>query len=572
MKSEKKRCQNCKTEFTIESEDFEFYQKIGVPAPTFCPECRAQRRFAYKTDLFVYKRKDDYSGKMTFSDFSPKNSVKVYDQKIWDSDKWDPMDYGHEYDWNKPFFEQIDNLFQTVPWPSRVIVDTVNCDYCKSIIGSKNSYLVMSSADAENCAYGYRLVSSKDSFDSMHLKKSELCYQGLMLNNCYKTFFSSYCDDCQETIFCYNCVGCSNCFGCANLKHGKYQIFNKQYSKEEYFEKLKEFNIGSFSNLEKLQSQANQNHLKYPRKFMFGRHNVDVTGEYIYNSKNVHDSYTVTASEDARYCQLIETPTQGVKYCYDNTGYGQDTHYSYECIGTGKGVNNSKFCRHCFISCLNLEYCSACSNCSDCFACVGLRKKQYCIFNKQYTKQEYEELVPKIKKHMNEMPYTDKRGNVYKYGEFFPIEISIFEYSETIANDFFPLTRKQSLKQGYKWYDKPKPEYKATIKAKDLPDDIKEVDSKMLKEVIECGNKNCSGSTVFRLIPQELKFLKKMNLPLPRQCPECRVKKRTQSKNPMKLWHRKCMKKGCQTEFETSYSPDRKEIVYCEKCYLKEIG
>lgn len=36
---ETKTCQNCKTRFTIEPEDFVFYEKIGVPAPTFCPEC-----------------------------------------------------------------------------------------------------------------------------------------------------------------------------------------------------------------------------------------------------------------------------------------------------------------------------------------------------------------------------------------------------------------------------------------------------------------------------------------------------------------------------------------------------
>jgi hypothetical protein len=41
--------------------------------------------------------------------------------------------------------------------------------------------------------------------------------------------------------------------------------------------------------------------------------------------------------------------------------------------------------------------------------------------------------------------------------------------------------------------------------------------------------------------------------------------------NPPKLWHRKCMKEGCQNEFETSYAPERPEIVYCEKCYQQEV-
>jgi len=175
---------------------------------------------------------------------------------------------------------------------------------------------------------------------------------------------------------------------------------------------------------------------------------------------------------------------------------------------------------------------------------------------------------------MNDMPYEDKKGRIYKYGEFFPIEFSVFGYDKTIANEYYPLNKAQILKQGYNWYDKPKKEYKHTIKAKDLPDNIKDVNNTILKEVIECKNinNNCAGSNVFRLIPQELKFYQKQNLPLPRLCPNCRYQERIKQRNPLKLWKRQCMKQGCNTTFQTTYSPDRKEIVYCEKCYNKEVS
>ncbi len=29
--------------------------------------------------------------------------------------------------------------------------------------------------------------------------------------------------------------------------------------------------------------------------------------------------------------------------------------------------------------------------------------------------------------------------------------------------------------------------------------------------------------------------------------------------------------KHCPNEFETSYAPDRPEIIYCEKCYQQEV-
>ena len=62
-----------------------------------------------------------------------------------------------------------------------------------------------------------------------------------------------------------------------------------------------------------------------------------------------------------------------------------------------------------------------------------MRNNSYCILNKQYTKEEYEALVSKIIEQMNTMPYVDKNGVTYKYGEFFPIELSPFGYNETVA-------------------------------------------------------------------------------------------------------------------------------------------
>lgn len=47
-----------------------------------------------------------------------------------------------------------------------------------------------------------------------------------------------------------------------------------------------------------------------------------------------------------------------------------------------------------------LAYCIDCYDTKNCFGCIGLRNKQYCILNKQYTKEQYEELVPKIIEHM----------------------------------------------------------------------------------------------------------------------------------------------------------------------------
>jgi len=589
MKSKTKQCQNCKAKFTIEPEDFEFYKKIDVPEPTWCPDCRLQRRMIWRNETNLYKRKCDFSGKEIFSALNSNSPVKVYDQKIWYSDKWDPMEYGRDYDFNKTFLKQFKELTRKVPWPSRLVIDIVNSDYSMNASFLKDCYLLFDATKSENCSYGVSFSDIKDSFDGYSLVKCEICYQGFFLANCYKSFYSSHCDGCQEVIFCHNCVNCSNCFGCTNLRHKKYHIFNKPYTKQEYEQKLKEYNLGSFKSIQEIKQKVQDFYFKLPVKFMHGYRNNDVSGEYIDNSKNVKKSYFVKGSENLKYCHSIWFNTQD---CYDYFCWGNNARLIYEGSVVGFGVSQIKFCFAIWEG-SDMEYSINSINTHNLFGCVGLRHKQYCILNKQYTKEEYNKLIPKIKQHMNDMPYIDKKGRVYKYGEFFPTELSPFAYNETLAQEYFPLTKEQASKKGYTWYDKLKPEYKATIKANQLPDNIKDVDDSILKEVIECSSSNCAGSTVYRIIPTELKFYQKQNIPLPRLCPDCRHRERIKQRNPLKLWHRKCQCAGhqsdnkiykntiehphhkdkhCPNEFETSYSPDRKEIVYCEKCYNKEVG
>jgi len=573
MESKTKQCQNCKVEFTVESEDFEFYKKIGVPAPTFCPQCRAQRRLAFRSGRILYKRKVEKNSQEVFSCVSPKSPFKVYDSKYWWSDKMDAMKYGQDYDFKKPFFEQFKNLMYQVGVPYSAVLNAINSPYSNNAADIKDCYLTFNAGSSENCAYGVDIQYSKDCYDNSNLAKCELCYDGFMLAGCYQTHFSSNCADCQEVYFSNNCINCQNCFGCVNLRHKKYHIFNKSYSKEEYFKKLEEFDLGSYKSIQTLREKSLKFWLKFPVKFIHGRKNNDVTGEDIYNSKNVFDSHGMKDCQDMKYCQLIIFWPS--KDCYDITVAGGELCYEIEESGGYKTnfcwYNMPKSLKSHDAGLYEMEYAIGNTNCHYLFGCVGLRNKEYCIFNKQYTKKEYEELVPKIKKHMDEMPYVDKKGNIYKYGEFFPAELSPFGYNETVANEYFPLSEKQAKEQKFNWYENPKPEYQSTIKASDLPDNIKDVDDNILKEVIKCANENCNGSGVFKLIPSELEFYKKHNIPLPRLCPDCRHRERIKQRNPMKLWERQCMKEGCDIKFQTSYSPKRKEIVYCEECYQKEI-
>ncbi len=561
-------CQNCKSKFVIEPEDFEFYKKIDVPEPTWCPECRLIRRLAVRSIDRLYKDKCDFTGKELISGYNPKTSYKVYDQKIWWSDKWDPMDYGKEYDFKKTFFEQFNRLMKQVPWHNLRLINSVDCEYCTNLIQSKNCYMSHGGIASESCLYLHGPGMTKDSMDSTMIIGGERIYECFDCDNSYRLFFSAFCNNCMDSSFLYDCRNCQSCFGCVNLGNKKYHIFNEAYSKAEYLKEIKKYDLGSYETVQKLIRKFERFNLKFPKPWAKIIKSVGIIGDYVNGSKNCYRCFGVY--QGAEDCKFIHMSGLNIKDSYDVNAGGTKSELLYEADFTTSCRN--LVCSGNLDNCYDTAYSIECYNCHDIFGCIGLRHKEYCIFNKQYSKQEYKEMIKKIKQQMNDMPYIDKKKRVYQYGDFFPLEMSRFSYHDTPAQVYFPLTKKQALAKGYTWYDRPKPEYKATIKSEKLPDHINDVDKSILKQVIRCQNgSDCDGSGVFQIVSRELDFYKKHNLPLPRTCMYCRRKERSRFRNPLRLWQRQCMNKGCNVKFQTTYSPERKEIVYCQKCYNKEV-
>ena len=591
---ETKTCQNCKQNFIITSEDKGFYEKMKVPAPTFCYLCRAQRRFAWRNERVLYKRKSDFSDQEIFTMFSAESGVKIYEKEIWMSDKWDPMDYGVDYDFSKPFFVQYFELVKKVPFKALNVVNGVNSPYANNMTDPKNCYLVFNSGYVEDSMYGHGVDTSKWCVDVSHVSKCENCYEGFNLASCSTSIFSSQCENSFNMMFSKNCSGCQDCFGCVNLRKKSYCIWNEQYSREEYLEKLKSFNLGSYQELQKIKKQVLDFWMKFPNKFLEGFQNTNVSGNYISHSKDVKNSFMVREGQNLHYCQYLQEGAP-CKDCWDYSVWGDNNQLVYECHACGIGTQNMRFCLLCQENVHDISYSICCEGGSEnLFGCVNLRKKRYCILNKQYTKEEYETLLPKIMKHMDEMPYVDKRGIVYKYGEFFPTELSIFAYDATMAQEYFPLSKEKAVELGYAWEDSTERNYKPDFVIGSLPDDIKEVKDDIVNKVIACehaGKCNQLCTTAFKIIPDELNFYRKMNLPLPRLCPNCRTFERLKQRTGIQLSQRKCQCAGdtsaggeyknsvshfhneepCPNEFETAFTPERQEIIYCEKCYQAEV-
>ncbi|MBI4094521.1 MAG: hypothetical protein HY436_01805 [Candidatus Liptonbacteria bacterium] len=567
MNSQIKVCQNCKQEFIVEPDDFAFYEKIKVPPPTFCPNCRFQRRLAFFNLTSLYRRKCDLCGEMKISMYAPDAPYKVYCPQCWWSDKWDPLEYGRDYDFSRPFFDQFDELLRVAPLLGLSIdLQVAALSPHNNHAGHlKNCYMLFQADFDEDCAYGVLVVRNKTMLDSSICLLCELCYDTMNIfksNRCVGT--RGNLTESLDCAFLRDCDNCQNCFASANLRNEKFHIFNKPYAKEEYFSEIRKWDLGSYKTYQEVKRLAEAHWRKLPPRPKYDDFSTNCTGSYVFESKNCKECFEVTGAEDSKYIFMIGL--KPVKDTYDFSSWGNNASLCYECSVAGENISHLRFCQESGLNLHSAEYCKLSTGGSYHFGCVSMKKGDYCILNKRYAEEEFHELRKKIIEHMNTMPYVDKKGRKYPYGEFFPIERSPFPYNDTVAQRFFPLSKEGVTAQGWQWREPDIREYTITKPARDLPDHIKDAPDSVLQEVLGCGT--CPRG--FKIIPMELDFLRKMNLPLPRRCPFCRINEKFDIwvKN-LRVIPRTCSK--CGADFTTHYTKEDTEYILCKKCYLEGV-
>jgi len=338
---------------------------------------------------------------------------------------------------------------------------------------------------------------------------------------------------------------------CSGIRNKQHCFKNEQLTEEAYADILRQYRHTS---PEDLQAEFAAFDVTVPKRAQIQLNCEGSTGTYLSNCRNALNCSDCFNVEDSSYIFECE----GVKDSMDLASHDKDIELCYEMSSGGEKSYLTRFC-YCTIASPRSAYMSSCFYQSDSFGCDGLHSRgQYCILNKQYSKEAYEKLVPKIIAHM--------RGTK-EWGEFFPIEKSPYAYNESVAQDYFPLTKKEVGKRGWQWKDRTDemPKLSKVIPAVKLPDSIEEVPDDIVNWAIECE----ATKRPFKIIKQELDFYRKMKLPIPHFHPDERHRRRMALRNPRKLWERPCMK--CRKKMETTYAPDRPEIVYCENCYLKEV-
>ncbi|MDP3976030.1 MAG: hypothetical protein Q8P95_03875 [bacterium] len=530
-----KTCRTCQTVFEVTESDLAFLKKVSpiiagkrydIPTPTLCPECRLQRRMAWRNDRNLYSRTCDFSGEKIISMFRPDPKVKVYKSDIWWGDGYDARTFGRDYDFSRSFFEQLNELIQTVPWPSLAAPDCENSPYVNYAYKNQNCHLCFAGNFLQDSYYCYNGENSRDCCDCLFINDCENCYELVHCENCYNTKFAVNSKNCSESWFLQDCRSLKNCLLCFNLEHQEYHILNQPYSKEEYQRKLKEYRLDTHQGLERAKKiflDQRQTHERRPdQNFM----TEDCSGEYLNQSKNCQQCYIL--QKQGEDCKYAFNGFPRIKDAMDIFFCGEDAELIYESVATGGTGQRLLFNNGVVLGVENVLYSIWAVGCKDCFGCVNLRKGQYCILNKQYSKTEYEKLVPKIIEHMKNSSASAE------WGEFPDAKYSPFGYNETSAQENFPLEKEQAQKQGFNWsdYQSPLPKVEKTLPASRLPEAVKDIPDDVLNWAILCEE----TQRPYKIVAQELRFYRKHQLPLPRRHPDVRHNERLKLRNPRTKW------------------------------------
>jgi len=466
-------------------------------------------------------------------------------------------------DFSRPFFDQFKELSRSVPHIAIFNTNSENSEFTAHSSRNKNCYLCVSALSNEECYYGFQITECTDVCDAAFARGSSKSYELVDCEQMYNSVWCQKSSNCTDAQFLYDCHGCNNCCLSVNLKNKEYCFMNEQLSQEAYKKKINTLRLSSFESVEKIKKEfADYVRAKAQHRFAAQTKCEDSTGDYLFNCMRAKQCFDARNLEDCKYIIVSPGPTKD-SYDVNYAVFGAELFC--EVLSTVDPCMSQQFCEYSWASSY-LQYCSYVMNSENCFGCAGMRKAKFCILNKQYSESEYYQLRGAIIEHMKK---TDE------YGQFFPASLSPFGYNETVANDEWPLTKEIAPGKGFHWSDEVAGRYDAPSRDwSGVADDISQAEESLCREVFSCIE--CKKN--FRILKQEFEWYKKMNVPLPRRCFDCRHRARMHMRNPRKLWERHCMcghaghghGERCDVFFETSYSPDRPEKIFCEQCYQRE--
>jgi hypothetical protein len=557
---ERKTCNISGQPFAIFQSDVDFYEKISptfdgkkfaIPTPSISFEERRRMRDTFKNDRTFFKSICTLTGKPIITTYNPAIYPKIYITEEWWSDKRNALDYGFPIDDSKSFFEQYKQLLDVVPKIALINDNNVwseNCEYNQDTSYAKDCYLVSMARKLRNSHYSCNIALGEDMIDCFFVMQSEIVYECLNCNAVFKCFFLRNSNQCTNCLRWYDMIWCTDCLFCVGLRNRQYMIWNKQVSKEEFEHERNRIYTLMQWDICSLHEQFENFLTHFPKK---ATNMINTQHSYWHNLVNADKAIfcsNIMTLRDVKYCRFGDT----FEDTHDLTSWGQ-AKLSYQCIVPDEAhhICFSIFC--CNSS--NIWYSEMCHFCNNCFGCVWLVNKQYCIFNKQYEKEEYERLVSQL---------IQKMQKNHEWGERFPIHFSSFAYNESIAQFFDPISKQEALARWYQRRD-----YQDMT---NIPKDIERFNlllplESLDDETILTGCIVCESSgKPFKITKPELAFYRKHHLPLPREHPDVRFQHRLE-----KMELSSFSLTTCTTCWQETLTVHQNCKVYCEDCYNKEI-
>jgi hypothetical protein len=545
----------CENNFEIKEKDIEFLKIFKVPPPLFCPTCRRQQRLAFANYTTLYKRLCNVPGhtEEIISSMPPTAPFPVYDFKYY---------WSNEKTFSRPlekciptesFFHQLKNLWEITPQPAlSKDPSSKGSDYTLYGLELNNSYYTFGGLKVDNTHYSMWPLFTRDSMDLLIAIGAEHCYESVFPEKCFNCSFVYFSRNCLDSMFLYECRNCTDCFGCTNLRNKKHCFFNEQLTEEEYNDKIKKIDTGNRKILEEYKEKFWAHVKSNPVRGTRNEHSINSNGNYIIHSKDISDSMWVLESDHSRRIEFVLK----LRDCAD-ISIGSYSEHSYCGVLIERNSYNILFSAACY-ECGDCEYLINCRNCKHCFGCVGLESKQFCILNIQYTEKEYYKTIDKIKTEML------KRG---EYGNMFPLSFSFYPYNGSLSAVVFPLSEIEVGKIGGWQYESPSIISKdiTQIDSEKIPQSINDVDDSILELAIISK----TLKKPFRLIPDELKFYRSKNLPIPLETPYTRMTNRFEYVNYFKTENDVCDK--CKKDILAGNSHESGFRPYCEECYQQEV-
>lgn len=293
---------------------------------------------------------------------------------------------------SETFFTELNKLLSRFPQVPPEIVNSENSDYGQNLYYCQNQYICFDNAHCSDCIYVYDSYIAKNCMDCDYAVETELCYESVDPVNCFNGDYLEYCTSVRDAFYSANCINCNDIFGCVNLTSKSFCIFNRQLSEAEYREKVELYKKWP---AERVLSMVEELKKRYPLTQTHEGHNEhSAYGNYIHYNKNCYLCFDAGHNENCGY--LYDSFYN--KTCYDMTYASQHNQLSCQIIDSANLFN----CNYAVLSSSSDDssYIFNCRNVKDCLGCVSLSNKQYCILNRQFSKERYEEVSKQILKEL----------------------------------------------------------------------------------------------------------------------------------------------------------------------------